>query len=432
MSDADKLSLLVIVICLLGSMFFSGSETAITSYGERRAQRVAEEGGRTGRTISDWVERPVFVLSGILLGNNIFNTLLGATATAMTIRYFAGGAWGDYAVPVAVIVSTGLLLVFGEILPKAIGRAYSQRLTLPALSVLNVFTKITYPVTWLLTKATELVLDRLTRGQDASGAPVTTGELDYLVKIGQEEGSIPADQADLLKKVFRFDDKHVRDIMVTLDRVTAVDESWPLERVREVARMSGHSRLPVYQGEVANVVAVLHIKQLVGLQGDGPDPEVLSKISRPPLFVSESLLIQDLLHRFKEQRVHLAIVVDDAGDVVGVVTLEDVLEQIVGQIFDETDLIPVQSPSEGMGIYYVDGQTSLSNVEERLGLEFGELDGVDSVGDLLARLAGQIPIAGSVFVWESVRFKVLAADAKRIIRVSVEEVEAPADGNEVA
>jgi CBS domain containing-hemolysin-like protein len=424
MDDADRLSILVIVLCLAGSMFFSGSETAITSYGDRRARRLYDEGGKDGRTMSLWVERPVWVLSTILLGNNITNTLLGATATALAIRHLQGGEYGEWAVPVAVFFSTGVLLIFGEIVPKAMGRVYSRKLTLPILSVLTVFGRLSYPVTWLLTRVTELVIGRAMPDESsASLGRITSGEIGYLVKEAQREGSIPADKAKLLQSVFRFADKDVRDIMVPVDKVTSIDQSWDFARIREQARLSGHSRLPVYVGDVDNITGVLHIKSLVGQDGDGPDPEALASMMRRPFFVSESLLIQDLLRRFQEQRVHLAIVTDDAGATVGVVTLEDVLEQIVGQIFDETDRPPVASPAERLGIYYFDGQESLARVEEALGLELEEVDGVDSIGDLLTRLAGQIPIASSVFVWEGARFKVLAADGKHISRVSVERVE---------
>jgi len=424
MSASDQLSLLIMFICLLGSMFFSGSETAITSFGDRRSRMIRDEGGRAGRVISRWVERPVFVLSTILLGNNVFNTLLGATATAMAIRLFEGGPNANWAVPIAVLVSTGLLLIFGEIVPKAVGRIYSKQVMLPVMSVLNFFGQITFPITWLLTSLTELVIGRATRDSDGDGVfDVTTNELDYLVQQAHAAGSIPTDQAEILRKIFRFDDKHVREIMVPVDRVTAVDLKWDLQRIRDVARRSGHSRMPVYERELDNIKGVLHIKELVGVGDTGIDPDLLMQMMRPPLFVSESLLIQDLLRRFKEQRVHLAIVVDDAGDTVGVVTLEDVLEQIVGQIFDETDATPRFRQEESGGLRYLDGQMGLGRVEDEYDVDFGDLDGVDSVGDYLTRLAGQIPIAGSVFVAEGLRFKVLAADAKHIIRVSVEEVE---------
>lgn len=425
MDDADKLSVLVGVLCLVGSMFFSASETAITSYDQRRAARLVEEGGPEAKPLREWVERPVSVLSAILLGNNVVNTLLGATATALAIRHLEGGEYGEYAVPIAVIVVTGLLLVFGEILPKALGRVYWKTLSVPMLRILHVFGRMTLPVVWLLARVTEGIVNRATAGEgNGTGAGgITSGELGYLVKLAEREGTIRADQAAMLQGVFRFEAKTVRDIMVPLDRVTAVDMRWDLEQIKRVAMASGHSRLPVYVGDVDNVRGVLHIKQLVGLSSEESGEDTLQRIMRMPVFVSESLLIHDLLRRFKEQRVHLAIVVDDAGDAVGVVTLEDVLEQIVGEIFDETDRLPAVSPAERFGIYYLDGQHSLAHVEEVLDVEFDEIDGVDSIGDLLCRLAGQTPIAGSVFVWENVRFKVLAADARHIIRVSVEAVD---------
>ena len=422
MSDADLLGVLTILLCLAGSMFFSGSETAITSMGEHQARKLLEEGGREGKIVSSWVRHPVRVLSTILVGNNLTNTLMGSVATAMAIRHLGGGAWGEYAVPIAVFATTALLLVFGEILPKAFGRLYSHRLSLPALTVLNGMGRALLPITWALTKLTDLMLSRAKA--QTNGQRVTSDELDYLVRVGAREGSIPADQAELLRGIFRFEDKIVRDIMVPQDRVTAIDLEWDVERVLRVAKESGHSRMPVCEGDLDHIKGVLHIKQLVGTKDVGR--ESVERAMRPPMFVSESLLISDLLQRFKEQRVHLAIVVDDGGHSVGVVTLEDVLEQIVGKIFDESDVAP-SFISDTLGIKYVDGTASLTTIEEMYDVEFEEAEGVDSVGDLLTQLAGQIPIAGSVFVYEGVRFKVLAANDRRVIRVSVEQVEIEED-----
>ncbi len=425
MSDADVLGIMTMVLCLLGSMFFSGSETALTSLSPHQARKIQEEGGRRGRTVSTWVDQPVRVLSTILVGNNVTNTLMGSVATALAIRHLAGGSWGEYAVPVAVFFTTAVLLVFGEILPKAAGRVYALRMALPVLSVLNVLGKVLAPVTWVLSKVTDLMLRRAV--EEDPGQKVTADELDYLVRVGQREGSIPADQAALLRGIFRFEDKIVRDIMVGEDKVTAIDLAWDIARVIDRAKTSGHSRLPVYESDLDHIKGVLHIKQLVGLSQPGRAD--IQRVMRTPMFVSESLLIQDLLQRFREQRMHLAIVVDDGGHTVGVVTLEDVLEQIVGQIFDESDRAPAGG-MEHAGIVYVDGQAALTRVEETFAVEFEELEGVDSVGDLLTQLGGQMPTAGSVFVYEGIRFKVLAANDRRVIRVSVEQVELDDDVDE--
>jgi putative hemolysin len=427
MSDADLLSLIVCLLCLGGSMFFSSSETAITSYGDRRARRAKEEGGREGKLFGWWVDHPVRVLTTILLGNNAVNTLLGATATALAIRHLEYTEWAGWAVPAAVVVTTGVLLVFGEIVPKALGKLFSPKLAIPALTVLHALSRVFLPFVWTLAKITDRVIRRA-HDPAHNGARVTSGELGYLVKVAEREGTIPAEQAQLLQQVFRFEEKIVRDIMVPLDKVVAVDLTWPIEKIMRVAHATGHSRLPVYESHIDKVRGVLHIKQIVGIEmavsksSESSTYRTIESLLRKPFFVSESLLIHDLLRRFKDERAHLAIVVDDAGDTVGVVTLEDVIEQLVGQIFDESDRAPAQAPPD-RGVKYLDGQSSLAKVEEALNVEFEEIDGVNSIGDLLTRLAGQMPGAGSVFVWEGVRFKVLAADATRIIRVSVERVE---------
>lgn len=417
MSDADVLGVLTVVLCLIASMFFSGSETAITSFDAHRAKRLVEDGGRAGKIAAFWVRDPVRVLSTILVGNNVANTLMGAVITAIAIRHLQEGPWGSYAVGFAVFVTTVLLLILGEITPKALGKIYSERLAIPALWLLRGISRLMAPALWLLTAITNALVRRAERQAGAANASrVTSDDIGYLVQVGQREGSIEANQAMLLAGIVRFEAKIVRDIMIPESRMTAVNLAWNVAQVREVAIRSGHSRLPVYEGQLNNIRGVLHIKQLVGLAESDP----LTRVLRPPVFISQTMRLHDLLQRFKEQRVHLAIVVDDAGDAVGIVTLEDVLEQIVGQIFDETDRAPVAPLQDGHGLMIVDGQDSLTRVEERLGVELPEIEGVISVGDVLTHLAGQIPIAGSVFVWEGLRFKVLEADARHVVRVRVE------------
>ncbi len=419
MADADALGVLIVLLCLASSMFFSGSETAITTFDAHRAQRMVEEGGRDGRIIEFWVREPVRVLSTILVGNNIANTLMGAVITAMAIRHLEGGPWGGYAVGAAVFVSTALLLIVGEITPKALGKQFSERLTLPALWTLKILSRLMAPVLWVTTGITNRLIRRaVTDASSAnSGARVTSDDISYMIKLGHRDGTIPSDQAALLSGIVRFEAKIARDIMIPESRVTAVNLAWDVRQVREVAVRSGHSRFPVYDGSlIKNVRGVLHIKQMVGLA----DSDSIARVVRPPVFISQSMRLHDLLQRFKDQRVHLAIVVDDAGDTVGVVTLEDVLEQIVGQIFDETDRAPFPTVADEAGAHLVDGQDSLSHIEELLGVDLPEVEGAGSVGDLLTHLAGQIPGAGSVFLWEGLRFRVLEADARHVIRVRVD------------
>lgn len=423
MSDADVLGILTVVLCLAASMFFSGSETAVTSMDAHKTQRLVEDGGRQGRVAAFWVRDPVRVLSTILVGNNIANTLMGAVVTALALRHLQGGPWGGYAVGIAVFATTVLLLILGEITPKAIGRIYADRLALPALWLLRGLSKIMAPALWILTLLTRAIL-RLAERQAgaASGSRVTSDDIGYLVQVGQREGSIDPNQAMLLAGIVRFEAKIVRDIMIPASRVNAVNVAWTAAQVRVVALRSGHSRMPVYEGQPHNIIGVMHIKQLVELA----ETERLTRVLRAPVFISQTMRLHDLLQRFKQERVHLAVVVDDAGDAVGIVTLEDVLEQIVGQIFDESDRAPLTPVPDVSGAIMVEGQDSLTRVEERLHVELPDVEGVISVGDLLTHLAGQIPIAGSVFVWEGLRFGILEADVRHVIRVRVE----PTGGDE--
>ncbi len=425
MSDTDLLGLLVMVLCLFASAFFSGSETAILSFGEHQWRKLLEDGGKQAEVARTWVEHPVRVLSTILVGNNIVNTLIGSVTTAIVLRHFGGGEWAEYSVPLAVFLAASTVIMFGEIVPKAVAKVNAGRLAVPALGVLRVLGRVLAPATWVTTKVTDLLLRRT--DSDTSGQRVTAEDLDYLVKVGQREGSIADDQAALLRRVFQFDDTIVRDIMVPRPRVTAVDLDWPVSRIIQVAHASGHSRLPAYEGDLDRIKGVLHIKQLVGV---GEEREVVTRVMRTPLFVSESLMISDLLERFKERRVHLAIVVDDGGHTVGVVTLEDVLEQIVGHIFDESDHAPVPTAGDALGTHNYDGQTSLRKLEEQFDVSFEEEEGVSSIGDLLTQLAGQMPIAGSVFVIEGLRIKILAADDRRVLRVNVEQVDIDDDDDD--
>ncbi|HEY0135021.1 MAG TPA: DUF21 domain-containing protein, partial [Nannocystis sp.] len=218
-------------------MFFSGSETAITSFDAHRAQRMVEEDGRSGKVMAFWVRDPVRVLSTILVGNNIANTLLGAVITAMAIRHLEGSPWGDYAIGAAVFVATALLLVIGEITPKALGKLFSDRFTVPALWVLKLVSRIIAPILWIVMPLTNRLIRRAAPDANASAslARVTSDDISYMIKVGHRDGSIAADQAALLSSMVRFEAKIARDIMIPENRVTAVNLAWDVRQVREVA-----------------------------------------------------------------------------------------------------------------------------------------------------------------------------------------------------
>lgn len=324
-----------IAACLVCSAFFSGSETALTTLGRATTQQLLHKGGKAARPLELWAESPSAVLTTILIYNNLVNITASAMATDVAQRMLADAdAPGVSPVAVAVGVMTLLLLTFGEIVPKSLARTHAERLAVPLIRIIKPLHFIVRPLT-----AAFVALARSLGASDSSEPIVNEADLGWLIDLGEAEGSISDEQAKLLQSVFELDDHVASDVMVPLDRVVSVPVDIQLPKLLRVLVAAGHSRIPIHAGEPANVIGVCYAKDVLRRVAEqGTEGEFhIRQIARPAEHVVQDKRVDILLREMQERRVHLAMVVDATPKVIGVITLEDIIEELIGEVYDEHD-----------------------------------------------------------------------------------------------
>ncbi len=413
---ATAWELWALVALFIGSFFFSGTETALTALGDAKARQLRERLGDRGRILDLWIEHPRQVLTTLLIGNNLVNIAATAIATSAATRLF-----GSAGVGIATGVMTLLVLVFGEITPKTLAREHAEAVAPFVLRVLWPFYVVSYPVAWAFVKVTGGVARLL--GAKSARAPVTSEDIDFIIGLGSEVGALEGVKKELLTSVLEFTDLRVKEIMVPRTSVVALDVDTPYDGVLQLIEESEHSRIPVFDGTIDNIIGVLYVKDLLGaLRRQTLDAEHFDvrEYLRSPFFVPEVMKVSRLLTEMQARRTHLAIVVDEFGGTSGIVTLEDVVEEIVGEIHDEYDVAQRLIRVLPDGKLLVDAGLPLRELEDVLEIEFPKDGDYETVGGFLTATAGQVPPPGSVVAYAGWTFTVRAADEKRVSAVEIE------------
>ena len=421
-----------IAFCLLISAFFSGSETALTSLSHAQAQKLFEE--TNARHLKLWLDRPIHVLTTILIGNNIVNITASALATDLANRLLAGTSASEWAIPAAVGVMTFLLLTFGEITPKAIAKRLFKPMSVRSMFLLRPFYYFFYPATYVFNSMTRLVM-RLTGNDPNAPTPfVTAEEIEYMIDLGSREGTFTEDRERLLRSVFEFNDTIVREIMVPRTDMIVVDTEMTLPEIVEIFLNHGHSRIPVYEDTIDNIIGIFYAKDLLELfaRANGEAvPFDLRAHLRKPFFIPESKHISDLLADFQRQRIHMAVIVDEFGGVDGLITLEDIIEEFVGEIQDEHDAESEQITVIDERTIRVDGRLPIYELEEYLHTEFPEDADYETIGGFMMTQLGTVPSIGDRTTWMDLLFEVLEADEKKVIAVEIQRVVAQEPGEQL-
>jgi CBS domain containing-hemolysin-like protein len=435
------------------SAFCSGSETALTALGDARARQLREGGGRRARLLGLWVDHPERVLSTLLIGNTLVNVGAGALAASVAADLVAANAhWAEAtAVGVATAVATLVILFAGEIVPKTLAKRHPVRASLATIPLVRALCILLWPVSSVTTRVTANVVRALGGGSGQTGPAVTSEEIEYLIEMGTREGVLDAVKEELLNSVLEFADRVVKEIMVPRTRMVAIDQAAPSEELVRIVTENPFSRMPVYRGSVDDVVGVLLVRDIVQGLKHGPIKDVpLEKYLKPAFFVPEQMKISRLLKEMQRRHAHLAVVVDEFGGTSGLVTLEDVIEEIVGEIQDEGDAeaAPVKAVAEG--VWLADAAIPLHDLEEYLNrrsrpaedeaaarpeVRFPEEGDYGTLGGFVTATAGRVPPVGAEIAWEGLTFTVRAGDERRVSRVEIArraepraEAEAPAAG----
>jgi len=408
--DAD---IIAVILCLVGSAFFAASETSLTSLPVTRLEALRTRSGRLTRAGLDrWATAPQDFLITILVGNNLVNVLASALATKIAYRYSENGG-----LAVAVGLMTLGILVFCEITPKTFAQRHAEAVSRRVAPILYVLDLILTPVNKVLG-----LLTRLPSGGKEPELPVTEEDLLFMLRLAHRHAHLPRDSRWMIESVLRFQRAVAREIMVPRPMVATVDSSWELETLQDFITTTPHSRFPVVEGSPDDIVGMLHAKHLLRLR---PDQEWLDLVVSG-LFVPESRTLPDLLQDFRRTGKHLALVLDEFGGLSGIVTLEDVLELVVGDIQDEFDLggESVIEPTDNG--WRVAGHLSLRRLESILHRNIKQPEDIDSVGGLVTDLLEDEVTIGSAIEWDSLRLEVEEVEDGRATRVLVTRVPAEA------
>ena len=403
----EMVSLLVLLVF---SGIFSGSETALVTLSMARVEALVKEGRAGAKALYQLKQDPSRMLTTILIGNNLVNIAASALATVIATREFGSAGPG-----IAVGVLTLFVLVFGEITPKSLATRYSERTSLFIAYPLLVFMRLIYPLVWFFGHFTHWVY-RLTGG--TSDPTVTESELIGMLGYSVQESAIQQSEKKIIERVFAFNDLKVRDVMTPKGKIFSLDKTLTVAKALPLVLQERYSRIPLFEGQKDNFSKVLYMRDLLRASADGQMEQRLGDIAHDPLFVSQYQAIDDLFATLRRRNQLFAIVVDEHGDVRGIATLEDLLEELVGEIYDESDIRPREVDTVSGNEIVVAGSTELRVVEEFFGLELPGKP-TDTVSLWILNHTEYIPRENEAFTIDSLEVNIVKASDRSIDQVNI-------------
>lgn len=432
------LDLLFLAILIIINAFFSASEIAIISLNDNKVKKMAEDGNKIARKLHNLISRPSSFLATIQVGV----TLAGFLSSAFAAEKFSGRLYAMIGVEIPAIRTASLVavtiilsyfsLVLGELVPKRVAQSNPEKFANRVAGIITVLGLIMKPFIVFLTFSTNLILRLLGVDPNKNNRQVTEEEIRMMVDVGRESGNIHAAEKEMIENIFEFNDKEVSEIMTHRTNIVSLDVEDSYEEVLETALHEQYTRIPVYEESIDNIIGLLHIKDLLFYAVDESKQAFsLRKMLRPPYIVPESKNIDALFREMQRDHAQMAIVIDEYGGTAGIITIEDLLEEIVGNLQDEYDEEEQEIVQKDSNTYIIDGMTQMGEVGEAIGLEFPDED-YDTLAGLVISLLGRIPDENEYpeVEFQNLRLKVLEMDDKRVSRIQLTVV--PTDSGEGA
>ncbi len=418
MTSTTIVYLAILAVCTIASGFFSGSETALIGISRERVHILAGDGGR-GRRLEELVSHPDRMLSTLLVANNAVNVLSASVATILFVS-LVGETWGPW---VATLVMTGILLVFGEITPKTIAARYPEQFALRVAPTIWNLSIVLTPVASFFSAITRGVLRVLGLGGGADDGGVTEDDIRALAALGQRGGQIEEAEREIIDALFHLADRSVREVMTPRLDIVTLRTPLTATDLRDAVATTGHSRYPVTASDLDDLAGIVHVKDV--LQDPRSDAMTdLTPLLRAPHYIPETMSVLDTLGEMRAHHYALAVVVDEHGGVEGIVTIKDLVSELVGELQDEFDPGTPSVVALGPGIWVVDGRLDIDDLEEAV--EYNLTDGpFSTVGGYIMALCGKVPDEGDQVDEEGFRFTVLEMDRQRVDRVRVERLPIP-------
>lgn len=412
-SPNNLIQIIFLIVLLIGSAFFSASETALMSLSKIRIRYMQDEGVKGAKLVSSLIENPNKLLSSILVGNNVVNIAATSISTSLFI-----GLMGEKGVALATAVMTVLVLIFGEITPKTIAANNSEKVSLLVSKPIKAIIFILRPIVWIFNIITNIIFKLFGITNKGAKSFITEEELKTMVNVSHEEGVLEMEEREIINNVFEFGDMQAKNAMVQRIDMVAIDMEDSYDEIIQVFKTEKLSRMPVYEETIDDIVGILNIKDIIFLSDEEIESFDIKNYMREPFFTYEFKKITQLLEEMKLEKSQMAIVVDEYGGTSGLLTIEDLVEVIVGDIEDEydeeEDEIQVIKEDECI----VDGSTKIGDVNELIGVNL-ESEEFDSIGGFIIGHLSRLPEENEVIEVDNIRFCIESIEKNRIKKIRI-------------
>lgn len=412
MSPSDSWQLILLVVLLCFSSFFSASETALMSLSKIRVRHLVEENVKGASLIQKLINDPSKLLGAILIGNNAVNIGASSLMTAMFLAKF-----GEAGVGIATAVMTIVVLIFGEITPKSLAAQNSEKVSFAVSKPIAVITVILSPFIRIMTFITGFLIRFLGGKANGNQISITEDELKTIVNVSHEEGVLEVEERTMIHNVFNFGDTMAKDVMTPRTNMISIDVNCTYAELTEMFKTEQFSRVPVYEESFDNIIGIVTIKDFVFNIEDTSDFH-MEKYLRKPFFTYEFKLTTDLLSEMRAARAQIAIVLDEYGGTAGIVTIEDLIEEIVGEIVDEYDEIERDIVVIREDEYVIDGSTRIEDVNDMIGKHI-ESEHFDTIGGYVIEIVGKLPAEGDIIENEGIKFIIERVDKNRVEQIRI-------------
>ena len=416
-TDGSITQLIFLAVLIFLSALFSSAETAFLSTNKIRLRNLQEEGEKKADLVLFMLDNQNKLISALLVGNNIVNIGSSALATKMATE-----AFGNAGVGIATGIMTLLVLVFGEVIPKNLAAAHAETWAMFIAPFIRLVSFVLTPVVFLLTKLSDFVV-HFSKSDDEEDPTITEDEFKILVNVGQEEGVLDESESEMINSIFEFDETVVKAIMVPRIDIVAVDVEDSINEALRIIVDGGHSRIPAYEESIDNIVGILYAKDIFAHLDADFDTMKVKELLRPAYYIPETKKVSDLLNELRLKKVHMAIILDEYGGTNGLVTIEDLIEEIIGDIQDEYDVEDDLIVMHGEDHLVADARAPIGDVEDAFDVELDEEILEDSEADTIGGLAfehlGGIPAVGDDVTVGLFLIRIVDVSGRRISKVEI-------------
>lgn len=413
MTGPQILQLVIIIVCIIFSAYFSATETAFSTFNRIRMKNLAEKGNKKAARVIKLSESYDTLLSTILIGNNIVNILSTSIATILFISLITNES---LATTLSTVIMTVTVLIFGEISPKTVAKKSPEAFAMFSAPIISFIQIILFPLT-IIFKGWQALLSKLFKSHDDEG--ITEEELISIIEEAEEDGGLDEDEGSLIKSAIEFNDLEVSDIFTPRIDITAVSTEATKEEISDLFSESGYSRLPIYENDIDNIIGIIYYKDFYSTAF--ADDVSITDIIKPVIYVAKTQRINDLLKELQNKQLHLAVVLDEYGSTAGIVTLEDILEEIVGEIWDEHDEKIEEIKQSGENEYIISGMASVSKVFDLFDLDDEDVDATN-VNGWAMEVLGKLPEVGEKFNEYGLEVEILSTTGKRVEELKITDM----------